>query len=301
MSEIIQSTLLAGTPLVLGAIAGIISERAGVLNIAIEGLMLAAAFITGWVGAGSSQVVGALAGVAVGLLFGLALGYTMVALRGDQVVIGIAFNIFVLGLTSYAYETLSKGHLNAFDTGEASQIAIPGLEKIPVVGVVFDQNWITYLMYLLIPATYIVLFRSGLGVRLRACGEFAEGASATGVNVARTRILAMGVSGMVAAAAGAFLVIGDIGEFHENMTAGIGYIALTIVILGRWKPLGALIAGVLFGLAEAIGNYVQARGAHIPPQVIFALPYILGLVAVAVFGRRVRPPAEDGRPLRLPS
>lgn len=301
MTQLIQSALLAATPLVLAAIAGIISERTGVLNIALEGLMLAGAFMAGWAGSTASPFIGFLAAVGTGLLLALMLAWLTIYLRGDQVVTAIAFNITILGLTSFSFQTISQSHLNAFSTGNPTLVAVPGISAVPYLGVLFDQHWITYLMYVLVPLTFIVLFRSGIGARMRACGEYAEGARATGVNVLRVRIVAFVASGAVAAIAGAYLVLGDVGRFQENITSGMGYIALTVIILGRWNPLGALIAGVGFGLAEGAGNYVQARGTSVPPEVFFALPYLIGLVAVAAFGRRARPPAEDGRPLQLPS
>ena len=299
MTQILQSMLLAATPLIFGAVAGIIAERTGVLNIALEGLMLAGAFGAGWAGAEYSPFTGFLVALAFGLFCGLVLGWIMVLLRGDQVVVGIAFNIFILGVTSYAYQAINGTRFNAFSVKATTPFAIPGLSDLPGVGVLFDQHWLVYVAYLLVPVVSVVIFRTGLGVRMRACGEFAEGALASGVKVARARILAMGVSGMIAAAGGAYLVLGDLRAFRQDATAGVGYIALAVVILGRWGPTGAGFAALGFGLAEALGYYAQARGTGIPPELLFALPYIVGLIAVGMFGRRVQPPAEEGKPLAL--
>src|SRR5262249_34333900 len=153
--------------------------------------------------------------------------------------------------------------------------------------------------YALVPVITFVLFRTGFGARIRASGEYAAGAQASGVNVMRMRIGAMIVSGILGGMAGAYLVLGDVHVFTINMTAGKGYIALAVIILGQWKPLGALAAAILFGSAQAIDFNVQARGVGIPLQLVDATPYIVTLIAVALFGRRVRPPAEEGRPLML--
>jgi ABC-type uncharacterized transport system permease subunit len=155
--------------------------------------------------------------------------------------------------------------------------------------------------FLLVPITFYVIWRTGLGARLRACGEYAEGARATGVRVVRVRLLATVASCMLAAAAGAYLVLGDVGVFRQNMTAGRGYIALAVVILGRWNPFGALAAAALFAVAQALVFYLQAQGVGIPVEVVLAMPYLVGLAAITLFGRSARPPAEDGRPLYLPS
>lgn len=303
MTEIIAASVLAAVPFLLAALGGIIAERAGVLNIGLEGLMLSAALVAAWAAASAdTEVAGVMAAVGLGLALGLLLGGIMVALRGDQVVVGIAFNILALGLTSYALDVITgRGGLQALSVPSGSvTVRIPGLADIPWIGALFDQHYLAYVAYILVPTIFYLLFRTGLGTRLRACGEFAEGAKATGINVMRWRILAMGASGVLAALAGAYLVLGDIRLFQQNMSGGRGYIALAVIILGRWTPFGALAAAVLFGASVAISFEVQARGIGIPSQVVIAMPYIITLIAIAIAGKRARPPAEEGKRLQLP-
>ena len=302
MDLFLASVVLGGVPLVFAAFGGLISERAGVLNIGLEGLILFGAFFSAWAGAAAgNQVVGLFAALAATFALGLVLGWLMVSLRADQVVIGIAFNIAALGATSYFLRVITTSNSSAMSTDSGGIVRIPGLADLPWFGALFDQHWLAFVAYLLIPIVYLVLFRSGLGVRLRACGEFSEGARASGVDVIRTRILAFGVGSMLAGAGGAYLVLGGIRQFTENISSGQGYIALAVIILGRWTPLGAAAAALLFALAQAISFHVQASDTGVPTEIFLAMPYVITLVAVAISGRRVRPPAEEGRPLYLPT
>jgi ABC-type uncharacterized transport system permease subunit len=300
METVINSAVVASIPLLLGALAVLIASRAGVLNIAVEGMMLLGAFVTAWVAASHASVLGfGAAVVSVGLI-SAALGWVMVVMRADQVVVGVAFNILVLGMTTYGFELITKDSPKGLDVGQPATQAIPLLSDIPWFGPIFDTNWIGYLAFALVPVVAYVVFRTGVGTRLRACGEYAEGARAVGIDVIRTRLVAMGVSGMLAAAAGAFLVLGDVGVFRRNITGGRGYIAFVIVILARYRPVGALVAALGFGLAQALTFYLQLQGVHIPSQFVLATPYVVTLLAIVLLGRRIgRPPAEEGRPLQL--
>jgi simple sugar transport system permease protein len=298
MNEFIASIVLAGVPLLYAALGGIVAERSGVLNVGLEGFMLFGAFFAAWAGAGlGGTLVAFVVAIAATFVLGCLLGWVMVALRGDQVVVGIAFNIAALGASSYFFSVITDGDVTRMSTDPTSPIRIPLLAGLPVVGSLFDQHWIVYLAVLLVPAAFYLLFRTGLGIRVRACGEFVEGARAAGVNVISTRILATGVSGALAGAGGAYLVLVAIHRFSENMTSGQGYIALAVIILGRWTPIGAGIAALVFALAQALSLRIQSGGAHVPVQVFLAIPYVITLVAVAVSGQRARPPAEEGRPL----
>jgi ABC-type uncharacterized transport system permease subunit len=300
VETVFQSGATAGIPLLLGALAVLIASRAGVLNLGVEGLMLAGAFVAAWVGASAGGEAGFAAAVAAGGVSSLALAWIMVLLRADQVVVGVAFNILVLGLTSYAFGIITGGSTRALNVGQPARYGLPGLEDIPGVGVVFNMHWIAYVAYILVPITAFVLFRTGIGTRLRACGEYAEGARAVGINVIRVRLVAMGLSGMLAGAAGAFLVLGDVGLFRRNLTGARGYIAFVIVILARYHPVGALFAAAAFGLTEALTFYLQLKGVDIPSQFILATPYIVTLLAIVLLGKRVgQPPAEEGRPLEM--
>ena len=300
METVIDSAATASIPLLLGALAVLIASRSGVLNIGVEGLMLLGAFMAGWAGHAIAPGAGFGAAVVAGGLAGLGIGWIMVVTRADQVVVGVAFNILVLGLTTYGFEEITADSPKAMDVGQPATVALPLLHHLPWFGPIFDMNWIAYLAFILVPITSYVVFRTGLGARLRACGEYAEGARAVGIDVIRVRLLAMTVSGMLAGAGGSFLVLGDVGVFRKNITAGRGYIAFVIVILARYRPVGALIAALGFGLAQALTFYLQLNGVHIPSQFVLATPYVVTLVAIVVAGKRIgRPPAEEGRPLTL--
>lgn len=297
MELLFASTVVLGMPLLLAALGGLIAERTGVLNLGLEGLMLAAAFVTAWVaGAGRPLGVALVIGVALGAACGLALGWIVVVARADQVVTGIGLNLVVLGLTGYLFGIVGA---DGFTTGAIAEVRVPGLADIPWVGQLFDQPWLAYVGYALVPVAAVVIFRTGLGIRMRACGEYAEGARASGVDVVRARLVAMAVSGALCGLAGAFLVLADTHKFVHNVTNGRGYIALAVIILGRWRPLGALGAAALFAYAQGLDLYAQARDLDLPLQLVQALPYALTLLAAAVLGRRARPPAEEGRPLLL--
>ena len=304
MEAFVNTMVVFATPLLIAAIAGIIAERTGVLNIGLEGFMLAGAFMSAWVAGGDgSLAAGLLAALATGLVIGALYGLVVVHLRADQVAVGIAFNIFVLGATAYGYSlVISAQGQPAMQTGSLGDLRVPLLADLPWLGPVFDQPWITFVGYALVPILFVVLFRTGLGVRARACGEYSAGAQAAGLNVARWRLAATAISCMLAAMAGAYLVLGDAHQFVNNMSAGKGYIALAVVILGRWNPFGAVAAAVLFGGAEALNFEAQSGsilGLEPPVTLVQTLPYVFTLVAVTLVGRRVRPPAEDGKPLAL--
>jgi general nucleoside transport system permease protein len=298
VEQIVDSTVVLAIPLLLAGLGGLISERAGVLNVALEGQMLTGAFVGAWVaGDGGSTFVGTLAALAIGAVLGALLGRLLVVWRADQVVVGIAFNVMMLGATSYGYALVTKNNDHALRVATNGNIRIPGLADIPGIGPVFDQHWIAFVAYLLVPVVAWGLFRTGAGVRLRACGEYSTGAIASGVKVARIRVLAMVAGGALASLGGAYLVIGDTHEFGDNMTAGRGYIALAVIILGRWNPVGALLAALLFGAAQAADFQLQTHGTGVPVQLLEMTPYLITLISVAILGRRVRPPAEDGKPL----
>jgi ABC-type uncharacterized transport system permease subunit len=300
----VNSTVVFATPLLIAAIAGLIAERTGVLNVGLEGFMLGGAFLSAWVAGGDGSVIaGLLTALAAGLAIGALYGLVVVHLRADQVAVGIAFNIFVLGATSYGYALIiSSDGQPAMQTGSIATLSVPLLGDLPWLGPVFDQPWLTYVGYALVPITFVLLFRTGLGVRARACGEHSAGAQAAGVDVARLRLVATAVSCMLAGLAGAYLVLADAHQFVNNMSAGKGYIALAVVILGRWNPIGAVAAAVLFGGAEALNFEVQSGsvlGLDLPVALVQTLPYVVTIVAVTLVGRRVRAPAEEGRPLAL--
>ena len=299
LGPILSSTVRNATPLVFAAMGGMFSERSGVVNIALEGLMLisafagvAGAFLSGsaWVGLGFA--------VAAGLLFALIHALMCVTFEADQIISGTAINLLALGGTGFLMvEVFGQGGTSP-RVEQFGAVGIPLLKDIPVVGpAFFDQSILVYLMYLLIPVTFFVVFRTPFGLRLRATGEVPEAVDTAGVSVYRMRYYGVALSGMLAALGGAYLSMGLLSAFTENMTGGRGFIALAALIFGRWNPIGAAGAALLFGFAQAIT--FRAGGQEvIPVEFLQMLPYILTIVVLAGFGGRAIAPAAIGKPYR---
>jgi simple sugar transport system ATP-binding protein len=300
--DVLRSSVTRATPLALAALAGVLCERSGVINIAIEGTMLSAAFLAALTAAATGDLwLGAGAGVLAGALFAWGHARMSVRLGVDPIISGTVLNLIAVAITGYlAVEVLAGSH-DLDRPGLSEVIAIPALSSIPFLGeVLFRQNAFVYAMYVFVPLTTWVLLRTRWGLRVRAVGE-QPAADVVGIDVGRTRTTAVVVGGAFAGLAGAFLPLGSTGSFAEDMTAGRGFIALAIVILGRWNPVGALGAALMFGLAEAVAARVAIAGSTIPSQVLLMTPYLLTLVVVAGFGRGARPPAALGIPYRSPS
>ncbi|MCU1570429.1 MAG: nucleoside transporter rane protein [Naasia sp.] len=297
MEFLFGAMVVLGVPLLFAALGGILAERSGVLNLGLEGLLLIGAFCGALVGSSTGSVLtGVAAALAAGLLGGAVLALLTVVLRADQIVTGIAFNIAMLGLTGLLFGVLGAG---AFATPSDADTRIPFLADIPALGALFSTHWIAYVGYALVVALTVVLFRTGLGVRIRASGENAEAARASGVNVLRTRFAAVVLSGGIAALGGAFMSLADVHGFGENMVDGRGYIAFAIIILGRWRPLGVAAGAALFGFAQGLDLFAQTRSFPLPLEAVQAVPYVIALATAAILGKKARPPAEEGRPLML--
>lgn len=283
------------TPLLLAALGEVIAERAGVINVGIEGMVLAGALAGFAVSYGThSAVAGAIAAIAAGALLALLSSVFAIALRSDQVVVGTAVNILSLGLTGVFFRAIfsqSGVSATAFHS-----INIPLLAKLPLIGeALFQQDAIGYAAWLLVPVCHWFLFHTTAGLRLRSVGEYPPAADANSISVPTTRTLALVWGGAMAGLAGAYLSIGYTNGFVENMSGGRGFIALAIVILGRWTPLGALAASLLFGLASALQFQFQATGTHVPYQFFLALPYLLTLAALLIRAKtRYSAPAALG-------
>ncbi|WP_380158199.1 ABC transporter permease [Kineococcus sp. R86509] len=299
--KLLQQTVFLATPLILGAMAGVLGERSGVVNVAIEGQLLTGAFTGALVGSmAGSLAIGTIGAVIAGALVGLVLAVFAIRYRVNQVILGVVLNAAALGFTGWAYKALMQSDTERFNTpGVLSPIAIPLLSDIPVVGpLLFRANVLVYVMYLVIIALDVVLFRTRWGLRTRAVGEHPKAAATVGINVLRVRYVNVVVAGGIAGLAGAYLSIGTIGPFTENMSAGKGFIALAAVIFGRWSPRGALGASLLFGFFAALQTLVgvlPAPGA-VPSSFLLMLPYLATILAVAGFVGRVRPPAASGEP-----
>jgi general nucleoside transport system permease protein len=297
---VIASTLRFATPLAFAAIGGIFSERAGVVNIGLEGMMLTGAFFGIWGAVWSgSWVVGLLMAMIFGGLLALIHAIFSIHLRADQIVSGFAVNFLALGLTGYLFSSIYPGGIE----GEVSRVPNVNLDflgSIPLIGdflegVFGHLNLLVWIMFATVIFGYIVLFKTPIGLRIRSVGEHPKAADTVGISVYGVRYAAVVSSGMLAALGGAFLSIGFVGSFAENMTSGRGFIALAAVIFGKWRPGWAFAACLLFGFGFALAIPLQ-REAGISENLISTLPYVLTLLAlVGLVGRSV-PPAAVGRP-----
>ena len=293
-----QAALAAAVLLLLPALGGVISERSGVVNIAMEGMMLTGAFFgviadLAWHNPWLATLVAIAAGGAMALIHAV----VSIRFRADQIVSGIAINIFAAGLTVF----LVRRIFGQQDVGHVGQsellpnLSIPVLDQIPFLGkVIFEQNVVVYIALILLVVVHVVLFRTRLGLRIRAVGEHPHAADTAGINVYTIRYGAVITSGLLSGLAGAFLAIGVSNTFVPNMTDGRGYIALAAMIFGKWTPFGAFLACLIFGVGEAI--YANNSTIHVSAYLLSMLPYILVLVVLAGLVGRSSPPAADGIP-----
>lgn len=293
-----SDTMQRSVPLILGALCGVLCERSGVINIAIEGQFLVGAFTAALVASAFTSIWLGLIGAALGgALLGLVLAVLAIRYFVDQVILGVVLNVFALGLTSFLYKQIlipRQDTLNSPDT--VSQVRIPGLSQIPVIGpILFNGNIFVYITYVLLIALQIGLFHTRWGLRLRAVGEHPTAADTVGIKVLATRYKAVILGGLIAGIAGASFTIGSVGGFGENMTSGKGYIALAAVIFGAWTPRGALAAALLFGFADTLESRLGAD-PPIPSEFLSMAPYVVTILAVAGLVGRVRAPKADGKP-----
>jgi simple sugar transport system permease protein len=291
---LVASTLRFATPLAYAAMGGIFSERSGVVNIGLEGMMLMGAFFAVWGSIWSgSWVVGVLTAMISGGLLAFIHGVFSIHLRADQIVSGFAVNLLALGLTGYLYSSIYPDGTptDRVDRVPTLEDAFGFLSWIPGA----DLSLLVWTMFLVVILAFVVLFKTPIGLRIRSVGEHPRAADTVGISVYGVRYAAVVTSGVLAALGGAFLSIGFTGRFAENMTSGRGYIALAAVIFGKWRPGWAFVATLLFGFGFALAIPLQ-READISSNLISTLPYVLTLIAVAgVIGRSI-PPAAVGRP-----
>jgi simple sugar transport system permease protein len=296
-SALFAAMLRFATPLVFAAMGGILSERSGVINIGLEGMMLMGAFF-GIFGSDvfGSWVVGVLVGMAAGGALGLVHAAFSIHLRADQVVSGTAVNLLALGITGYVFVAHYGTQGTPGEVPRVPEVTLPGIKNIAFVGDAIGQtSLLTWLALLLVPVVALFLFRMPAGLRLRSVGEKPLAAESVGIPVIRTRYLAVVASGLLAALGGVYLSIALLGSFSQGMTAGRGFIALAAVIFGSWRPGGALAAALLFGFSSAVAQRLPAFSESL--AVLFqALPYVLVLVVVAGLIGRSRPPAGIGVP-----
>jgi general nucleoside transport system permease protein len=299
-SALIASTLRYATPLTFAAIGGMFSERSGVVNIGLEGMMLMGSFFAIW-GADKtdSWVLGIVIAMVAGIGLALVHAFFTIHLRADQIVIGTAINFLALGVTGYLFVSTYGAQGAPTSIPEIPDITLGSLKNVYFVGPVFaDLNLMIWLSFVLLIVSYIVMFRTPIGLRIRSVGEHPKAADTVGISVYRTRYAAVMTSGALAALGGAYLSLGFVHTFDQNITGGRGFIALAALIFGKWRPFGAFAAALLFGFSSALGDRLPdffAQGSAVP-QLFNALPYLLTIIAVAgVIGRSI-PPHAIGRP-----
>ena len=300
LEAFLTSTMSMATPIMLAALGELIVEESGIINVGIEGAMLAGAFFalaatyfSGSIALGLGA--GMLAAVAIDAIFAM----LVVNLAANQVVTGTALNILALGVTGVFYRRLFGVTGKAFMVTPVAKIPLGPLARIPVLGpVLFDQNALVYFTFILIPIFWYLISRTRYGLRLRAAGERPEAADALGLGVYRIRWEALIVAGALTGLAGAYLTLAYANTFVENISAGRGFVALSVVILGRWNPWGLAAASVLFGAAMALQFGLQALGTVVPYQLFLALPYALTLVVLAGVGGQAAAPSALGEPYR---
>jgi len=292
----VESAVRTATPLALAALGEVVVERAGVLNISLEGIILTGAFGSA-IGATHAGIVGGyaasmIAGVATAALF----AFFVVVLSADQIITGTAITLFSIGLTGTAYRAVFGTTGAALSIPTSPRVSIPAFSAIPVMGSgFFDQPLVTYVAYALVPIVWWWMYRTHDGLALRAAGESVAAAEATGRNPSRIRLLAILFGGLTGGLAGGVLVLAQAGTFAEGMSAGRGFIAIAIVVLGRWHPIGVAAAALIFGAASALQYLLQALGLALPYQLFLALPYVFTLAGLAGLAGRVRAPAGLAR------
>lgn len=298
LAGLLYNTLGAAVPMTLAAFSGVLSERAGVVNIAIEGLMLMSAMVSAFVGSITKNLwAGLLAGIASSVLLAYVHGVLSIRYKTDQVVSGTVINIFATGLTSYISTKFLQVYQDLNNPGTFPSLPIPGLVKIPVLGsILFDNNIFVYLMFVILVVLQVALFNTRWGLRMRAVGEHPKAADTLGIDVLRTRYMAVLLSGAMAGFAGAYFTLGSVGRFDNLMTGGRGFIGLAAMIFGNWTPVGSFGAGLLFGFADSLANKLAILGIDIPSQFLLMVPYMATMIVLAGVVGRSQSPAADGVP-----
>jgi simple sugar transport system permease protein len=289
LAGFLAATIRIATPLLLAATGELMVERAGVINLGLEGAMLAGALASAIGAASGGPWAGLFAAVLAGVLVAGVFAVVTVVGRAQQIIAGTAVTLGAVGVTGVVYRSVFGA------AGPGLSIPTFAPVRVPGAGGVFEQSILTYLAWIAVPIAGFVLFRTWWGLALRASGESAAAALASGVPVKRVRIAAILAGGIMAGLAGGSLVLGQVGTFAENMTAGRGFIAIAIVVLGRWHPIGVLLASLLFGATGALQFAFQAGGLAVPYQLVLAMPYGLALLALAGAWGRSRAPAGLGR------
>lgn len=295
---VVEESAIGAVPLVLGSLSALLCEKSGVVNIAIEGQFLFGAFA----GALTSSMTGsAWAGVAAGCLGGVLMSALLAVFANryliEQVVLGVVLNLLASGLTGFFYDRLMSQNSVEYDSPAIlGQLRIPGLASLPVLGALFDQNLVFYAAYLLVPAVWYLLMRTRWGLRTRAVGEHPTAADTVGVKVLALRYRNVLVAGVLSGLGGVWLTVGSVGPFDKDMSAGLGYVAIAALIVGRWNAFGALAASLLFGFTVELDNALSGLNTPIPGAALQMAPYLVTILVVATLGGAVRPPAASNKP-----
>ena len=286
ITAICTSTIRGSTPILLAALGEAYAERSGLLNLGIEGMMVAGAFSSFVVALKMNSLFsGFVFAAAVGLTLGLVFGILTITLGVNQIVVGLGLTIFARSMCSFLHRVIFGNQFPIlFGAGGTSEI--PLLSRIPLIGqALFNQHWLVYLTFSLVPIMYILMYKTRFGLRVRAVGEAPRAADACGVNVYRTRFYAILLGGLLASLGGAFLALGDLAFFVPDMIMGRGYIAIVVVMLGKWNPVRVCFGGLLFGFALALTSALQVAGIKISPDFILMTPYLAVIVTLVLFAR----------------
>jgi simple sugar transport system permease protein len=294
-----NTSLVRATPIALAALCGVISERAAVVNIAIEGIMLVSA-MTSVIAAtvAHNLYIGLLAGILTGMIIAALHAILVIQFRVDQIISGVAINIIGTGISSFISKRFMQANIDQLNnSGIFPNIPIPFVVKIPILGpVLFENNFIVYIMLILVAIIYVLLFYTPWGLRTRAVGEHPKAADTLGINVYLTRYVNVILGGLIAGIGGAYFTIGSVGRFEKLMTAGKGFIGLAAMIFGNWNPIGALGSSLIFGFADSLQVKMQILETPIPSEFLQMAPYIVTIIVLAGVVGRVHPPAADGTP-----
>jgi simple sugar transport system permease protein len=294
-ASVFASTIRLATPYIFAAIGETFAQRSGVLNLGVDGIMLMGAFFGFYaVYATGSVIIGVLAALGIGLLLGLATAFISVTLKAEQGISGIGMYLFGLGMSELLFQRLigTPQSVSGF-----SRINIPGLTDIPIIGqIFFNHNPLVYVAFALVPTAAFVLNRTTFGLMIRAVGQNPEAADAMGINVVRVRYMTVSIGGMMAGLAGASLSIALLNVFQQNLTSGLGFIAVALVYFGRWKPFGVLIGSLLFSFVNALQLQIGSIGVAIPSEFAVMAPYVITIIALVFASKRMEKPTALTKP-----
>lgn len=298
LAGMLSSAVLLAVPITLGAFSGILAERSGIVNIAIEGMMLMASMAAAIVGSVTkSPWIGLLGGILSAILLALLLGVLSIKYKINQVISGTVINIFSAGLTAFISQKFLQQIQGLNNPQMFTRVPLPGLADIPLIGpILFNQNIFVYLMFVILIVLQLALFQTRWGLRLRSVGEHPKAADTLGINVIRTRYMGVILSGLVAGIAGAFFTLGSVGRFDEGMTAGKGFIGLAAMIFGNWMPIGSMGAGLLFGFFDSLSVKASLLQVPLPSEFLGMAPYLATIIVLAGVVGRGNAPAAEGIP-----